>query len=186
MSKPAIQTFWNIRIFHRFELAKEVFRAGFLEQPMMMETPETKQWDASMQGKYSCLFRVQFQPQFARKKIFYFMPPFFKLMLRFVQDNKIIKIAQIVFCPELFLDEVVERVKIDIREYLACQGTKRHSFATCRVFTNYFFQQRNGFFITYFYPYQVKENFMVNRGEIMPYVGFQAESTNHTVVFCVR
>ncbi len=46
---------------------------------------------------------------------------------------KIINVSPIIFCPERIFHSLIKRIKIDIREELACKIAYRQSFASSSV-----------------------------------------------------
>lgn len=128
---------------------------------------------------YCDLAWMQLETQVFVKKILYFRDCIFQKLFVFRYDNKIVRIANIIFYLQLLFHKLIKLIHVDISKKLRRQVTDRESFSDKKVgrFStktfNDFFHKPHCVGIFDFSPQELDQNGMVNAVKKLSYVALK-------------
>src|SRR5487761_2043964 len=93
---------------------------------------KAQKWNTRRHGKHRALGFMQSEPQ-SRKKIDDLALPCMQCHLISCKQQEVVNVAHIALAAQLTLDELVERIEIDVRPGLRCLVADRQTTRTKRI-----------------------------------------------------
>lgn len=161
------------------QFPKHSLFGSFTQCTIVRKRNITKKINTSMVFSYCDFARMQLELEMVVKKILYFRNQFFQKILVLGHNDKIIRIADIVFDFQFSFHKLIKLIHIDIGKKLRSQIANRKPLSSKKIggFTNkafdYFFRKPQNISIFDFPPQQLNQNSVINAIKKLPNIALE-------------